>query len=258
MRWVLNHVATGLIGVIVVGGMVLLALVGLHLVRRRGLISDDESESLGGTLEVVGAIYGIVLAFVIVLMWQGLDTARDAVSDEATALAQFSIDVRVLPPADRARIEGRLSNYLHAVVTDDWHHMKEGNESLRAHRALDDLLTTMEQVVPETDVQKTWYDEAISKVNEAASQRRKRLEAMSNELPAPLRFLLFGGGFITLAFVVIHGARRSPTHTFVVAALSALVAYNLYLVVILDYPFSGSVRVSPAPFRQGVLAPFTG
>jgi hypothetical protein len=42
---------------------------------------------------VAGAIYGIVLAFVIVLMWQGLDTARDAVSDEATALAQFSIDL---------------------------------------------------------------------------------------------------------------------------------------------------------------------
>ncbi len=258
MRWVLNHVATGLIGVIVVGAIVVGSLVALHFVRRRGLISDDESESLGGTLEVVGAIYGIVLAFVIVLMWQGLDTARDAVSDEASALAQFSIDVRVLPPADRARIETGLSGYLHAVVNDDWHQMKEGKESVRAHRALDDLLATMERVVPENEVQKTWYDEAISKVNEAASQRRKRLEAMSNELPNPLRLLLFGGGLITLAFVVIHGSRRSPTHTFVVAALSALVAYNLYLVVILDYPFSGSVSVSSAPFRQGTLAPFAG
>jgi len=258
MRWVLNHVATGLIGVIVVGGLVLVALVALHFVRQRGLISDDESASLGGTLEVVGAIYGIVLAFVIVLMWQGLDAARDAVSDEASALAQFSVDVRALPPADRARIEKGLTDYLHAVVNDDWRHMKEGNESLRAHEALDGLLATMEGVVPETEVQKTWYDEAISKLNEAASHRRKRLEAMSNELPNPLRVLLFGGGFITLAFVVIHGARRSPTHTFVVAALSALVAYNLYLVVILDYPFSGSVRVSPQPFRQGVLAPFAG
>jgi hypothetical protein len=258
MRWVLNHVATGLIGVIVVGGVVLVAVVALHFVRKRDLISDDESRSLGGTLEVVGAIYGIVLAFVIVLMWQGLDTARDAVSDEASALAQFSIDVRVLPPADRARIEKGLSDYLHAVVNDDWHHMKEGNESLRAHRALDGLLVTMERVVPETEVQKTWYGEAISKVNEAASHRRKRLEAMSNELPSPLRFLLFGGGLITVAFVVIHGARKSSTHTFVVVALSALVAYNLYLVVILDYPFSGSVRVSPEPFRQGVLARFAG
>jgi hypothetical protein len=258
MRWVLNHVATGLIGVIVVGGMVLAALGGLHFVRQRGLISDEDSKSLAGTLEVVGAIYGIVLAFVIVLMWQGQDTARDAVSDEASALAQFSIDIRVLPPADRDRIEQGLSDYLHAVVNDDWRLMREGNESLRAHRALDDLLVTMEQVVPETEVQKTWYGEAISKVNEAASHRRKRLEAMSNELPNPLRFLLFGGGLITLAFVVIHGARRSPTHTFVVAALSALVAYNLYLVVVLDYPFSGSVSVSSEPFRQGVLARFAG
>jgi hypothetical protein len=251
-------VATGLIGVIVVGGMVLAALFGLHFVRKHSLISDDESTSLGGTLEVVGAIYGIVLAFVIVLMWQGLDTARDAVSDEASALAQFSIDVRVLPPAERARIETGLSDYLHAVVDDDWHHMREGNESPRAHRALDGLLTTMEGVVPETEGQKTFYDEAISKVNEAVSHRRKRLETMSNELPSPLRALLFGGGLITLAFVVIHGARRSPTHTFVVAALSALVAYNLFLVVILDYPFSGSVRVSPEPFRQGELARYAG
>jgi hypothetical protein len=81
---------------------------------------------------------------------------------------------------------------------------------------------------------------------------------MSNELPVPVDILLFGGGLITLAFVVIHGSRRSGVHTFVVAALTVLIAYNLFLVVILDYPFSGDVSVSPQPFRQGVLMQFEG
>jgi hypothetical protein len=247
-------VPTWLIGVVVVGGLTALSLVALRVVRRRNMVSDRDSESLGGTLEVVGAIYGIVLAFVIVLQWQSLDTARDAVSDEASALSQFSLDIRVLPPDGRERIEDSVATYLDTVVTDEWHAMEDGEESLAAHDAFDNIFTTMETVVPQTEVQHTWYDESIGRLNDAAAHRRKRLESLHNELPVPVRVLLFGGGLITLAFVVIHGARRTSTHTFVVAALAALVAYNLYLVVILDYPFSGSVRVTPEPFRQGVLA----
>ena len=258
MHWVLNHVATWLIGVVLVGGATVATLAALRFVRRRNLVADEDSVALGGTLEVVGAIYGIVLAFVIVLQWQSIDTARDAVSDEASSLAQFAIDIRVQPPADRARVEKSLSGYLNAVLDDEWHTMEKGEESIKAHRALDDLFTTMEHVRPLTDVQHTWYEEALSKLNDAAGQRRKRLETMSNELPPPVDFLLFGGGIITLAFVVIHGSRRSGTHTFVVAALSLLIAYNLFLVLILDYPFSGSVSVEPDPFRQGVLTQFEG
>jgi hypothetical protein len=256
MHWVLNNVPTWLIGFVLVGGATLATLAALRFVRRRGFVSDEDSVSLGGTLEVVGAIYGIVLAFVIVLMWQSIDTARDAVSDEASALAQFAVDIRVLPPDDRARVEDSLSGYLNAVLDDEWHTMEDGKESVRAHRALDGLFAAMEQVRPMTAVQQTWYEEALSKLNDSAGHRRKRIEAMSNELPVPVDILLFGGGIITLAFVVIHGSRRSGVHTFVVGALTLLIAYNLFLVVILDYPFSGDIRVTPEPFRQGVLTQF--
>jgi len=258
MHWVLNNIPTWAIGFVIVCGATLLTLGALHIVRRRNLVSDEDSVSLGGTLEVVGAIYGIVLAFVIVLMWQSIDTARDAVSDEASSLAQFAIDIRVLPPEDRARVENSLSNYLNAVLDEEWDAMADGHESLRAHRALDRIFTTMEHVRPVTDVQQTWYVEAVSKLNESTTYRRKRLETMNNLLPLPVDILLFGGAIITLAFVVIHGSRRSGTHTFVVAALAALIAYNLFLALILDYPFSGSISVTPEPFRQGVLLQFEG
>src|SRR5688500_1690182 len=115
MHWILNNVPTFFIGLVFVGGTTLATLVALRLVRRRNLVKDEDSVSLSGTLEVVGAIYGIVLAFVIVLMWQSIDTARDAVSDEASSLAQFAIDIRVLPPEDRVRVEESLSGYLNAV-----------------------------------------------------------------------------------------------------------------------------------------------
>jgi hypothetical protein len=254
MVWVLNHVATGLIGLVIVGGSTLASLGALRIVRRRNLVSDDEATSLGGTLEVVGAIYGIVLAFVIVLLWQSIDTAQDAVSDEASSLAQFAVDVRALAPHDQLEVEHSLSTYIDAVLNDEWKAMKDGHESERAHRAFDALFTTMERVQPQSDTEHTWYEQAIAELNDAAGHRRQRLESAHNELPAPVSLLLFGGGIITLAFVVIHGARRTRTHTFVVGALAVLIAYNVFLTVILDHPFSGSLKVDPDPFRQGVLA----
>jgi hypothetical protein len=36
------------------------------------------------------------------------------------------------------------------------------------------------------------------------------------------------------------------------ASLAALVALTLFVALVLDYPFTGEVRISPAPFEQAL------
>ena len=87
-RYLLNHFTTLELGVIIIGGFVVLALAGLFLVRRffPSLIEGAENDVAGVILGVLAAIYGIVLAFVIVSLFEDFRKAGSDVRTEATAL----------------------------------------------------------------------------------------------------------------------------------------------------------------------------
>ena len=62
---------------------------------------------------------------------------------------------------------------------------------------------------------------------------------------------------MSLALVVVAGAldtRHRLSHRVLVGRLTIVVALNLALVVSIDRPFSGGIKVSGAPLREGVLS----
>src|SRR5438552_18270332 len=135
MRSVLNHVPESIIGLVIVGGMVALALVAFSWVRRRNFESVDTDGAMD-PLGLVGVVYGLILALVVFGLWTNFSAAHDTVTNEAAALAQVTLDVRALPSDDRARVEGAISRYIHTVLNEEWGLMSLGRESARAHKAL--------------------------------------------------------------------------------------------------------------------------
>lgn len=81
-RSLLNTFATWELGFIIVGGFALLAVASLLVVRRwvPSLQEAGENEVAGVILGVIAAIYGIVLAFVIVSLFEDSTTRTPATS----------------------------------------------------------------------------------------------------------------------------------------------------------------------------------
>src|SRR5271169_1007735 len=64
---------------------------GLYIVRRKiapDLLREDHDVA-GVTFSVVGAFYGVVLAFVIVAVWQRFERADDRAQAESLAVANL-------------------------------------------------------------------------------------------------------------------------------------------------------------------------
>lgn len=87
--WLLNHVSTLVIAVLLVGGLTGLAAAGSLAARRRfpHLAKGEHNEMVGVALGMFGAIYGIILAFVVVTLWTQLENTQNIVATEATDLA---------------------------------------------------------------------------------------------------------------------------------------------------------------------------
>ncbi|MFE1312562.1 hypothetical protein [Streptomyces sp. NPDC058755] len=101
LLWLLNHFSTFTLAVITVGGTVVLAVA---------------NDMVGVTLGMFGAIYGIILAFVIVTLWTQLESTETIVATEATDVSLVARDAAAFPPTVSTRLDAALGGYVHAVV----------------------------------------------------------------------------------------------------------------------------------------------
>lgn len=257
--WLLNHFSTFTLTVVTVGGTVALAVTGSVIARRRypSLADGEHNDMVGVTLGMFGAIYGIILAFVIVTLWTQLESTQTVVATEATDVALIARDAAAFPPPVRADLDAALSAYVHGVVETQWPRMRAGEPSYGATatklQAAYDVLQAYE---PRTAREEVFYEEAVSHLNDLAAQRRARLTMAEQQLPPLLQVLAFGGALVLIPLTFLYGMRRLRIQLLFVASVAALIGFSLLLVLVLDRPFAGELSVSPAPFKEGALSPY--
>ncbi|MFF5446823.1 DUF4239 domain-containing protein [Streptomyces sp. NPDC012888] len=257
--WLLNHLNTGVLGTLVVGGIVALALAGSVAVRRRypHLSRGDHNEMVGVALGMFGAIYGIILAFVVVTLWTQLENTQTVVAAEATDLAVVVRSAEAFPAEDRARIERAVGDYTHGVVDVQWPLMREGRPSYGAtSEQMHRIYTALQAYEPATGRQRAFYDEAVTRLSDVTEQRRARITMAETSLPVLLQLLVYGGALVILPLTLLFGLRSLKLQLLFVSAVAGLIGFSLLLVLVLDRPFAGELSVSPAPYKEGALARF--
>ncbi len=239
------------LGLLVVGFSILLAHIGLRLVRRFVSLSTLEThhEVAGFIIGVLGAIYAVLLAFVVVVMWDQYGEARTSIEQEANQLNSLSHMSQGFPEQSRATLLSLMRAYAQSAIDDEWPAMVRGNESPRTQAALDNLWRAYLQLEPQTNRESALYQESLSHLNNMAASRRLRLYASRDDLPTVVQVLLWGGGLITIAFTYFFGVKSIRSQALMTAALAGVIAFILFLIIALDNPFHGYVRASPDPLQ---------
>ncbi|MFG2819149.1 DUF4239 domain-containing protein [Kitasatospora sp. NPDC048365] len=257
--WLLNHLSTLVLAFAVVGGVVVLAVAGSVLTSRLkpSLVSGEHNDMVGVVLGMFGAIYGIILAFVIVNLWTQLETTETVVATEATAASQIVRDARVFPDADRARVNAAVADYVHAVVEQQWPLMRAGaGDFARTADRVEAMYQSLRVYEPQTQAEQAFYGQAVDSLDELVAQRRARIAQSNAELPTLLKALVFGGALVILPLTFLYGIRSQGLRLLFVGSVAGLIGFSLLLVVVLDRPFAGDLCVSPMPFKQSALAQF--
>jgi hypothetical protein len=256
--WLLNTFSTPVLALIVVGGLMAIAGAGLAYVRRRWphFITGEHNDVAGILLGVVGATYGIMLAFVVVAVYQAFTDAEENVRTEASEVVQIYLDTRGLDIA--GAVSAQVTTYVRDVVLDEWPSMANGRSSPRAEADIHAMFGLLQGYEPRTQAQVAFYTAAIADLNGVIAARRARLFDAQEELPAVLEFLLFGGAVLVVAFTWLFGMRRFRAQLVMVLGVAALIGFSLLVTLVIDHPFSGDVTVSSGPFTQGILGTLTG
>jgi hypothetical protein len=210
------------------------------------------SSELGNYLQTLGGIYAVLLAFIVVIVWNQFNEARGLIEREASALVDLHRTASGLPPATRTEIQDGLREYVDAVLTDEWRAMHTGNEAVieRVGHRLDAVWLAVHRCKPSDDCQNTVYGEVLSHFNELADLRTSRLSAARARVPTAMRILLYTGAVLVTCSIYLVYIPQLWLHATITAALAGAIAHILYLIVDLDDAFEGDSQISRAAFER--------
>jgi uncharacterized membrane protein YedE/YeeE len=245
---------TALSGVLIVVGGTIAAILGLLCVARwrPRWRHEGHNDVMGVFFSMVGVLYGILLAFVVVIVWGDFSDAGSTTQTEVTRISNLSRDAKVFPQATRDRIETSLIAYANSVATDEWKTMAGGKSSPTTTRRYEAVWNDYYRFKPKTHQARAFYDESLARLNELGEARRQRLLSSDSKVPLPLWFLLIGGFVLTVGFTYLFKIDSLRKHAVAVGSIAALSAFVLFLVYALEHPFAGDVKISPEPYTQWI------
>lgn len=229
------------------------AVGGLLIVRRRvSHAALSKHNDVGGVVfSIVGTIYAVVLAFVVVVTWEALGDADERAAQEAGVLGDVIRDAGLFPDPEGTELQAELVEYTHAVIDEEWPAMAAtvGGSSPHVWDTLERIFTTFAKFEPATPRETNIHAEMLTRLNDLSDHRRLRLLSADNKVPTLMWIMLVIGGLITVGFSYFLGVENHRSHALMTAALSAMIGITLYLIFALDHPFAGAVRVGPDAFR---------
>ena len=226
---------------------VLLAVAGLLLVQRLvpPTLRQEHNDVAGFIYAVIGVLYAVLLAFVVIVVWQQFEATREAAQVEANELAAVYLLANRFPEPERVRVQELARSYARTVVEDEWPMMAEGEASPKAWALLDELRLTVQSMDPGTGAEQVLFDQGLTRVHEISDARRTRLLDANEDIPSILWAVLVVGGIITVTFTYLFGLKSNWAHALMVAALAMVVAGMLFTIVSLDHPFAGGTYIPP-------------
>ncbi len=235
--------------------MVTAAITVKLLVRRRAPMGGwfADSPRSAGTLSVIGTMFAVVLAFVILLALQSYQRARDGSSVEAIAVTELHSVADLFQAPSRDRLHGGLVCYARAVIEDEWPAMREGRSSELVQSWIDKLGREFAIADPHGARQETAYAQWFDLQSQRREGRRERLAEAAPFVPLPLWFVLGIGASLTIAYMCAQADRREGVliQSIPVGFVTALMTAGLLVVFFLDHPYAGeSGSIAPTEMRQ--------
>lgn len=239
---------------LVVGSPVACVIGAVVLVRRRFpyAVLRPHNDVTGLVFAAVAAIYGIILAFVVVEVWSQYSCAQTIADDESSEAYALYRDLNLYPnTAEAAKGQAALRVFVLSVVRDEYPAIKALNWDsrdqalLKTQNFLNNFLSSLRQITPRNLQEQAFFSELLKHANNLEQNRVKRRLAAQSDLPGALWAVVILGGVITLSFVTLLGLDNFRHHLLIGMLLAIVIGGAIFVIVIMNFPFSGEISINP-------------
>jgi hypothetical protein len=230
----------------------LTAVGGLQLVRKKypAEVLKENHEVAAIIFNAFGLFYGVMVAFVVFVTWSGYDEATKNLQMEANEVDDIFHITQALPDPARTVIRQGLMDYLASVYNDELKRMSQGEISLHSNPAMARLMTVVYKMDEKSIPNRELYAETVKRLNNLAQYRRLRIFAGNNTVPSVVWLVLLVGGLFTVSYTWLFGMKNLRAQYMIATTLTVTITLILFLIYVLDHPFTGTSKVSDEPLRE--------
>nr|WP_042180938.1 DUF4239 domain-containing protein [Kibdelosporangium sp. MJ126-NF4]CEL14696.1 hypothetical protein [Kibdelosporangium sp. MJ126-NF4]CTQ96674.1 hypothetical protein [Kibdelosporangium sp. MJ126-NF4] len=238
----------------IIGAGVLAAVVAvlIHRIPATAGLSGN-NEVAGQVFTIVAGLHAVLMAFVLISLFDGVSTAEDDSQREANNLVAVSWSADALSDQVSTKVRDITSAYSDTVVRREWPQMSdEGTvDSTVGWQQLDQLRDTIAKAptTPDDTWQESRKTAATDQLWEVYQARQARLDAAEGGgVSTVVWFALLIGSVMVMALIYLHGGPKVLSHALISGTLAAAITMLLFAIYQLQNPFSGGAAIGPEAF----------
>jgi hypothetical protein len=240
---------TGLIAFVCIFGA---SLAGLWLSKKlpERYLSEETHKIVQLTMSPVGLLAALVVGLLVTNAKTGLDTSR-------REIAQFSTSLRLLDReavhfgSEAKPVRELLRAFTEEKIAQTWTETAASQDHSRSVRMLNEIQDRLRAFAPQDDIGREARVSGLRMIDDL--KQTSRLLALQKSSHTPQFFLIvvmFWLSVLAFSYAVFAPPNAAVVVAFAVAAFSTAAAVNL--IVDMDHPFAGYIKVSPAPMHEAL------
>jgi hypothetical protein len=214
----------------------------------------ENNEAAGQVFTIVGGLHAVLIAFVLIGLFDSVGAALDTSYQEADSLVAVTWAGDELPAPTADHIRALATTYANQVITTEWPQMA-------AHETVSTVgwntLTKLQTAIADARTTSTWQDsrraEASNQLFAVYQDRQERLNDATAGVSTVIWFALAIGSVLSLGLPLLFGGPKIRAHVIIVSTMAATLAVLLFAIYQLQNPFAGGASIGPDAFR-GALA----
>lgn len=226
-----------------VGGIILVHRLIPHYKLKR------HNDIAGPIFSTLGVIYAVILAFMVVVVWQKFDRISLNTEMEVNCLINLYIDAEPFEQSFKQEVRNSIATYTKEIVKE-WSLLSKGESSLEANKLINKIFLLYSRYSPRNKTEEIFFEKSVNKANELFNLRVMRLIDSHTGVHPLLWFVLISGGVITIVFTIFFGSESVHSKILMSTLLAISIVLVLYTILELSFPFTGSANISVKPFEH--------
>ena len=235
-----------LLMMIVFGGLGILAT---YLFRKyvQPVPKSGRNEMMGHFFGLLGGIYGLLLGFVVVLVWGSYNDTQANASREASLALSLYREIRYFPDSAKAApLMQAYLTYAHAVVEKEYPQMARMQPFTGEHRKyINDIYKQVELL----NVADARSEKMVEHLDQLSMYRNLRELGAYADIPLAIWIPLLLGYVILLACALFLDMESVRMHMLVNGLLGAFIGIVIYIILLVNHPFSGGIKIKPEKYN---------
>lgn len=242
------YISAGVWGIMMITILILVAHAGLFVFDKwyKNRHGQRSNEVPGIIFSVLSLIYSLLVAFVIIAVWENYEDLNRTIEKEADHLNSVLVHSNMLPDSLRSPVAAAIKSYCNEVMHKEW---DMTNEQGYRQSAIPSLRFLLFQARTDSHIQENLLSVMDENLSSISNLRRERLSHTHSYVPSLVWSILVISSIMIVLFSYFLFVESEQLKRIYLSFLWAIIGMSMFLIYMLDHPFVGSTQVSREPYE---------